>query len=427
VAPHALVRTVPMRPILPRATHARAWLTVYALVFLMCAALRAQPSRHIRIAVGAVGAGFYETALQYKALLEPKGYRVDIVSFANTDEIEARVADDRAHLDLGFVSGNHEKVAGTPKLISLGDVQLQPIFIFENRATALTHPVRTFSDLRGLSLVLPPPNSLTSDTMRRVFALAGIDANNTRMTFLPFQDGVARLKQGQFDAGIFILAANSGLANSLAKDDRLVMVEIEQQGAIAAQIPYLSEVKLPAGIYDVAHNVPPRTTRLLAATISVVARRDLPPATAYAVLDAMRDVHRQRTYVNDAGTFPRYLGDSGRHESLVDDFYRHGTPWIYSHLPIAVASVVDAYLGPLLALWVAMSALGVLFEFERTRELMQLALAEAALWRLRRARRNGAPPPAYALALARRLADRLAPEAERVERVHAALRQAIER
>ncbi len=373
-----------------------------------------------------MGAGFYETALQYKALLEPLGYRVDIVPYANTDEIEAQVADDRTHLDLGFVSGEHDHATRTAKLISLGEVQLQPIFLFESRTSAQTHPIRTFSDLRGLSLVLPPADSLTSETMRRVFALAGIDADNTRMTFLPFQDGVARLKRGQFDAGIFILAADSDLAMALAKDDRLAMIEIEQQGAIAAQLPYLSEVKLPAGIYDVAHNVPPRTTKLLAATISVVARRDLPPATTYAVLDAMRDVHRHRTYVNDAGTFPRYLGDPGHHESLVDDFYRHGTPWIFSHLPIAVASVVDAYLEPLLALWLGVSALGVLFELEHAREVMHAVLARATLWRLRRSHSNGTRPPAYALALARRLADRLAPESQRAEGLYAELRRAIE-
>lgn len=415
-----------MRTISPRSTHARAWLTLFVLGFLIYAALRAQPSRHIRIAVGAVGAGFYETALQYKALLEPKGYRVDIVPFANTDEIEAHVADAREHLDLGFVSVHHDKAARTPKLLSLGDVQLQPIFIFENRIAARHHPVRTFSDLRGLSLVLPPPNSLTSDTMRRVFALAGIDASNTRITFLPFQDGVAQLKNGQFDAGVFILAADSDLAMALAKDDRLVMTDIQQQGAIAAKLPYLNEVRLPAGIYDVARNVPSHTTNLLAATISVVARPDLPPATAYAVLDAMRDVHRQRTYVNDADTFPRYLGAPGNHESLVDDFYRHGTPWIYSHLPISVASVVDAYLEPLLALWLGLSALGVLFELERVHELTLIVLSRAALWRLRRAQRNGTEPPAYAVTLAHKLADRLAPESQSVERLHTALSRAID-
>ena len=309
-----------MRQILPRAKHARAWLAVFAVGFLVYAAVHAQPSRHIRIAVGAVGAGFYETALRYKALLEPKGYRVDIVSFPNTNEIAARVADDHADLDLGFVAAR-EDMPENAKLMPLGEVQLQPIFIFENRGAALTHPVRTFSDLRGLSLVLPPSDSLTSDTMRRVFALAGIDATNTRIAYLPFQDGVRRLKQGQFDAGLFILAADSDLAKALAKDDRLTMVEIAQQRAIAAKLPYLREVTLPAGIYDVArrfkkigehstYGMGPHEIMLLADGKTIVAGnggqpagRDRASICRHGVGDAQISTHRAAGHAGDDAGF----------------------------------------------------------------------------------------------------------------------------
>lgn len=412
------------RPNWFKVKHTHAWLAACAFGVLLYAGIHAQPSPRIRIAAGPVGGSFYETAEQYKALIERKGYRVEIVPFQNTSEIEARVADDRAHLDLGFTAGSRD-AAGTAKLISLGDVQLQPIFIFANRRAERSHPIRAFSDLRGLSLVLPPRNSLTSDTVLRVFALDAIDEANTRMAFLPLRDAIASLKQGAFDAGLFILAADSGLVADLAKDPDLAMIEVGQRDALAAQLPYLNQVTLPEGIYDLPRDIPPRDTRLLAATISVVARRDLAPATAYAVLEAMRDVHRQRTYVNDAGAFPRYSGDGTQRDRLVDDFYRSGTPWIYTHLPIAVASVLDTYLTPLLALWVAMSALNVVYEMERVRVLLQTALAHAALWWIRRRRRRGAPPPRAALTLARKLASHLAPEARGAARVLAELRRTI--
>jgi hypothetical protein len=233
------------------------------------------------------------------------------------------------------------------------------------------------------------------------------------------------LKQGAFDVGIFILAADSDLVADLAKDPNLVMIEVAQRDALAAQLPYLSEVSLPAGIYDLSHNIPPRDTKLLAATISVVARRDLPPANAYAVLEAMREVHRRRTYVSDAGAFPRYSGNGTQPDRLVDDFYRNGTPWIYSHLPRAVASVLDTYLTPLLALWVVVSALNVVYEMERVRALGHMALAHAAIWWIGRYRRRGAVPPEAALALARKLAAALAPDARGGARVLAQLRRSI--
>ncbi|WP_206952535.1 TAXI family TRAP transporter solute-binding subunit [Trinickia acidisoli] len=413
-----------MRRILPKVKHARAWITASALGVLLYAAFHVQPSRHIRIAAGPVDGSFYATALQYKALIERKGYRVDVVPFENTNEIEAHVADDRAHLDLGFVADSRGS-AGSAKLMSLGDIQLQPIFIFENRHAATAHAVRSFSDLRGLSLVLPPRNSLTSETLLRVFALSGIDTANTGITFLPLKDGIAGLERGEFDAGLFILGADSDLVANLAKDDDLVMVQIAQQDAIAAKLAYLSEVKLPEGVYDVSRDVPAHDVKLLAATISVVARRDLPPATVYAVLEALRDVHRRRTYVNDADAFPRDSDDAAQPEHLVDDFYRNGTPWIFAHLPVAIASVVDAYLGPLLALWVATGALNVVYEVERVRLLLCLALAHLALWWIRRRRRKGVPPPHALLALARKLAAVLTPDERGAARMLAELRRAI--
>lgn len=411
-------------PLRFKAKEARGALVACALAVLAYAALRAQPSPHIRIAAGPVGGSFYETAKQYRAQIERKGYRVEIVPFQNTSEIEARVADDRSHLDLGFTADSREGTSNA-KLISLGEIQLQPIFIFANRRIASAHPIRSISDLRGLSLVLPPRNSLTVETMLHVFSSSAVDENNTRIAYLPLSNAVARLKQGEFDAGLFILAADSDLVADLAKDQNLVMIEVAQRDALAAQLPYLSEVSLPAGIYDLPHNIPPRDTKLLAATISVVARRDLPPANAYAVLEAMREVHRRRTYVSDAGAFPRYSGNGSQPDRLVDDFYRNGTPWIYSHLPRAVASVLDTYLTPLLALWVVVSALNVVYEMERVRALGHMALAHAAIWWIGRYRRRGAIPPAAALSLARKLATDLAPEARGDARVLAQLRRAI--
>lgn len=407
-----------------QAKHARALLTLAALGVLIYAAFHAQPSRQIRIAAGPIGGSFYATALQYKALIESKGYRVDIVPFENTDEIEARVANDRTHFDLGFVadSGN---AASRAKLVSLGDIQLQPIFIFENRRTAQTHPVQSFSDLRGLSLVLPPQRSLTSRTLLHVFALSGIDATNATIAFLPLSDGIASLKRGAFDAGLFILGADSELVANLAKDKNLVMVQIAQQDAIAAKLQYLSGVRLPEGVYDVSHDVPPHDVKLLAATISVVARRDLPPATTYVVLEAMRAVHRKRTYVNDADAFPHYSNELAQPEHLVDDFYRNGTPWTFSHLPIAVASVVDAYLDPLLAIWVFTGALNVLYEVERVRLLLHVALAHVTLWWIRLYHRNGKAPPRAVLAIARRLAAGLSHNERGAARLLGQLRHAI--
>jgi TRAP-type uncharacterized transport system substrate-binding protein len=380
-----------MRSMKIRFRRVSAWAGLITVVVFAWATLRVIPSAHIRIAVGPVGGSFYQTAVQYRKLLKQRGYQVDIVPFDNTGEIGAQVSDRRQHLDLGFVAGNAAGAHGG-ELMSLGEIQLQPVFVFQSQRAAGIHPIHSVSDMIGMSVVLPPEQSVTSHVLLQIFALSGVTPRNTRIGFVPLEQGIAQLKRGGCDVGLFILGADSDWIADLARDPDLVMVPLAQQPALAKRLPYLTQVTLPAGVFDVEHNVPARDVPLLAATITVVARRDLPPASLYALLEAMREVHHASGYVNNQGEFPRYGGGAEPADGRVDDFYRSGTPWIFSHLPAWVASVIDAYLTPLLALWILLSALGTLVEIERVHRLVLTALARVLLWWLRLTARHGAAP-----------------------------------
>jgi hypothetical protein len=78
-------------------------------------------------------------------------------------------------------------------------------------------------------------------------------------------------------------------------------------------------------------------------------------------------------------------------------------PWLYAHLPPAFASVIDAYLAPLLALWIMTSVFKIIGELEKVRRIGTHALAHGALWWLRRRDAGRRPLPARAHALLRRI------------------------
>jgi len=392
-------------------------LTLSAVVY---ATVHVLPSRHIRIAAGPIGGSFYDTARQYKNILEKKGYRVDIVPFQKTDEIGGQVADANTHLDLGFVSEDLSR-ASSDSLMSLGDVQLQPIFFFENGRAAISKPIRSYSDLRGMSIVLPPLRSLTSRTLLTIFAQCGVDQSNTHIAFLPLDEGIRRLKQGQYDAGLFILGADSPLMADLAENTDLQFVQPSEQQAIAKKLSYLQVVTLPAGVFDLAHHIPMQDVTMLAATISVVARREMPDATQYALLEAMQEVHRAGSYVSQGGEFPRYADNAGVVEQTVNDFYRNGTPWVYAHFSIWVASIVDAYLAPVLALSFGISVLGAISELEKFKSLLLFLSARTVVWRLRRLRARGISPSRQMLAIARLVESGLAHEEDNAHRWASAL------
>jgi len=366
------------------------------LLFLVMlyAAISAIPSRHIKIAAGPIGGSFYEIALQYQKLLKEKGYRVEIVPFANTDEIAASLADRRNQFDVGFVANGLEG-KNSDALISLGEIQLQPIFIFSNNDSLRAHPILSAADLRGMNLVLPPEKSVTSQTLVSIFSLYGIDHLNTRINFLDLGEGVAELKQGKFDAGLFILAADNDSVADLANDKKIALVQLAEQQAIVKKLPFLKDVTLPDGVFNLPRDIPSRQVNLLAASISLAARKDLPSATTYALLEAMREVHRKSSYVNGANEFPKYSdsdSDSSS-EDRISAFYKNGTPWIFSHFPTAIASIVDAYLAPLLGLWFFLSIFGVIGQLEKIRHLFSMLAAYAVLIWIRRRMRKGQASP----------------------------------
>jgi TRAP-type uncharacterized transport system substrate-binding protein len=377
-----------MPSILFRMKVAHALLTVALVSALFYAVWRAQPPRHVRIAAGPVGGSFYESGQRYKALMEERGYRVTVVPLQDTDEIGAKLDDARERFDIGFVAEDR-KSRGEEKWISLGDIQLQSIFIFETSRSAAGKPIHSFADLRGMSVAMPPLHSLTSRTFLHIFAAFGIGASDMKISFVPMNEEIARLKRGEFDVGLFILGADNALMADLAKDPGLVMVEIGQRDAIARKLPYLKEAVLPAGIYDLGRNIPSRDMGVLALTISVAARPGLPPATIYAALAAMREVHHGNDFLSAAGAFPHASGAAGEVDERVDAFYRSGEPWVFAHLPLALACVVDAYLAPLVALLFLTNAFKVISELQQIRLFFKVVAARTTLWWAKRRLRNG--------------------------------------
>ncbi len=362
-----------------------ALLVLAAFAYGVC---RVQPARQLRIAAGPVGGSFFEAAQRYKQLLAPMGYRVTVVPFDDTDQIGAKLGDGRERFDIGFVADDRQE-RRDGRWTSLGDIQLQSIFIFENRRTAMSRPVHAFADLRGLTVVMPPLHSLTSRTFLRILATCGVDTHEANIAHMPMREAIDRLKQGQFDVGLFILGADSALMADLAKDANLVMIEIGQRDAIARKLPYLTEATLPAGIYDLSHNVPSHDVGMLALTISVAVRPGLSTATTYAVLSAMREAHRKSSYLNASGAFPRPPATAGDADERVDGFYRNGEPWIFAHLPLWLASVIDAYLGPLVAVFFVTNIFKVITEIQQIRLFVKVAAARWAIWWARRSDGRG--------------------------------------
>src|SRR3954464_12555836 len=114
-----------------RFKYARMFAYSVAFIAFIHATISALPPRHITIGAGPKDGAYHEISLKYKTLLEKKGYDVDIVQFDSTVKIADKVNDSQSDIDVGFVA---QDLRGNDfdNLVSLGEIQSQPVFIFAN-------------------------------------------------------------------------------------------------------------------------------------------------------------------------------------------------------------------------------------------------------------------------------------------------------
>ena len=361
-----------------RMRHSSLRLVVFGLVVLVIAVavVRAIPPHHLVIETGPVGGSYYADAKRYQAILATRGISLQLQAKPKSLEIADDVAEPQGHVDVGFIAQDVSALQNKP-LYSIGQIELQPLFIF---ATAELGRRTTLGDLRGRSVVMPPKDSATSDAAIRLFKLYDITPENTRFTFMPLDQAVKDLQAGRFDAGAFMLTAENASIRSMMMDSGLHLVAMAEARAIATHLPFLQEVRLPRGIYDIADAIPPTNVPLIAAPVSMVVREGLHPFLLYALMDAMTEVHRGATFISTAGEFPTSAGSQLTIHPLAAQYFRTGVPWTYRALPPWLASFIDEYQR---TFFVIILIAGIYFGLKCLAEMVGILAEPLAVWIVR--------------------------------------------
>jgi TRAP transporter TAXI family solute receptor len=326
--------------ILPaRSLRPRLIALVAGVAIILAAALYARPPYDLTIATGPVGGSYYQAAQAYQKILAARGINLQLRPNPNSLDIVRDVGEPGSGVDAGFIA---QDVSGSKDadLFAIGQIELQPLFIFANAELGRRS---TLDELRGRKIVMPPSNSATSDAAIRVFKLYDITQQNSFFTFMGLADAVKDLRAGRFDAGVFMLAAENPVVRELAADSSLHLMHITEVKAIANHLPFLRPVVLPRGIYNIADSIPPSDTAMVAATVGVVVRKDLHPYLVYSLLEAMTKVHRDSTFLSNAGDYPTIAGSQLTVHPLAAQYYRAGLPWAYNEFAPWPASAIFEY------------------------------------------------------------------------------------
>jgi len=191
--------------------------------------------------------------------------------------------------------------------------------------------------LRGKRVSIGPEGGGARALGTQLLALNGIDEHIA--DFLPLSPEAAgkELLSGQIDAAAVVASWDSEVVRQLLASSDVNVVGFPRADAYIALYPYLSKLRLPAGVGNLAANRPPADVDLIAPKASLIVRRDLHPAIQYLLLEAAREIHSVPSIFQEAGQFPAAQRGDLPLSQTATQYYKSGAPFLQRYFPFWLA------------------------------------------------------------------------------------------
>ncbi len=307
------------------------------------------PPREITMATGSPGGAYASYGEAYAKILARDGITLKLVNTSGSVENLQLLDDKDAGVQLAFVQGGLARLADPARLMTLGSLFFEPLWIFHRD----TITPQLLGDLRGLRIAVGAQGSGTRELSIELLHLNGIDNDNTTLVSYSAQEAAEKLIQGDLDVACFVANPSAKTIKALLHTQGVRLLDIERAQAYAMRYKYLHVLNLAEGVIDMVHNLPPHDQHLIAPTGQLVASTELHPALVGLLLQAAEEVHDRGGLFENEGQFPapRFLDLPLSDEAR--QFYKHGPPFLQRYLPFWIANFLSrmkVMLLPLLAL-----------------------------------------------------------------------------
>jgi TRAP transporter TAXI family solute receptor len=302
----------------------------------------ARPPPHtITMSGGPKGSSFQVDAEKYRAILARSGIDLKIIPSAGSPQNLDRLSDPHSHVDVALVQAGitetGRKARNTSDLVSLGSMFYQPLTVFYRER----RPISRLSQLAGKRIAIGKAGSGT-----RLLALALLDANGidlngpTQLLDLEGEDAHQALLDRRVDA-IFLTgdSAPTATIRALLHTRGVRIFNFPQADAYTRHFPYLHELHIPEGTFDLGANLPARPLTMLAPAVEMVAHSDLHPALIDLLIEAAQEVHGGTKLLQSAKEFPN-TSTTFPLASEAARYYKSGRSFAYRYLPFTLASLV---------------------------------------------------------------------------------------
>jgi len=292
------------------------------------------PPRSITIGTGSREGAYFDYAKTYRELLSEDGIELKLRNTAGSAENLKLLESESDGVDIAFVQGGLKHLSKTDKLVSMGSLFFEPLWIFHRNGIEL----KRLPDLKGFRVAVGEKGSGTRILATQLLDLNGITEKNTQLLSIGFQKAADMLLNGEIDVAIFVSTHRASYVLQLLKSRSVKLIGLERAEAYALRYHYLYVLKLPEGVVEFTANIPSGDLILAAPTTQLVVRSELHPALIDLILLAARKVHQKGGGFEREGEFPapKYLDFELSEEA--ERFYRSGPPFLQRYFPFWVAT-----------------------------------------------------------------------------------------
>ena len=301
-------------------------------VYLSFRLLDPTPPKTLILATGTAGSAYEEMGQSYRKILKESGVEVQLLASGGALENLELLKSGEA--DIGFLTMGYPAAQDAVNLRSLGAMFFEPLWVFTQDNDLLEG---NLDSLRRTRISIGPSKSRSNSASRKLFELNGLETSDLNLFELDPTTAAQQLKQGKLDTLFITGNSISPVIKQLLSSRETVLVDFKRADAYVALFPELTKLVLPAGVGDLALNMPSSDTRLLAFTAMLGVNKDLHPITQSLVLEAAERIHAKPDLFHQAGVFPQardqliILSDSAK------AYYADGRPLLLRLLPYPVA------------------------------------------------------------------------------------------
>lgn len=300
------------------------------------------PPSTIIITSGDEGTAFRKNAEKYAKILARNGVKLKILPSEGSLENLGRLGNPAFKVDVGFVQTGVAKGQNTDKLVSLGSIFYEPLYIFYRSKK----PIELLSQFAGKKIAIGEEGTGT-----RVLALELLERNGIKpggpTELLGLDDDEAKLDlfDGKIDA-VFMMSDSASVQTmrELRLSPNIWLYDFTQADAYTRRISYLNKTVIPRGGLDFEKDIPSHDINLVSPTVELIARADLHPALSDLLLDAATEVNSRAGLLQKRGEFPAPHEQDFRISADASRYYKSGKSFLYRYLPFWIASLLNRIL-----------------------------------------------------------------------------------